>query len=117
MFGTKDKSEQMIPFEITVEELDEWRKSNKPHRLIDVREVGEYNIAKIEGAELMPLNTIPSRLQDLDPDEEIVVQCHVGGRSAMAVEFLRRNGFPNARNLKGGIEAWSARIDPSVPKY
>lgn len=105
-----------IPFEITVQELKKMRDENTPHRLIDVREPDEFRKANI-GGELMPMNTIPSRLQDLDPDEDIIVYCKVGGRSAQVVEFLRRNGFEKARNLQGGILAWSDRIDPSVPKY
>jgi sulfur-carrier protein adenylyltransferase/sulfurtransferase len=105
-----------IPFEITVEELKEMRDKNLPHRLIDCRESDEFNASNI-GGELMPMNTIPSRLQDLDPDEDIIVYCKVGGRSAMVVEYLRRNGFDNARNLRGGIYAWSENIDPTIPKY
>ena len=106
----------MIPFEISVEELKEWREKNHPHVLIDVREPREFATATI-GGELMPLGTLPARLQDLDPEADIVVLCHIGGRSAMATEFLRRNGFPNARSLKGGISAWSSKIDPAIPKY
>lgn len=87
-----------------------------PHRLIDCREPNESAKASI-GGELMPMNTIPSRLQDLDPDEDIIVYCKVGGRSAMVVEYLRRNGFERARNLQGGIYAWSDKIDPTLPKY
>jgi sulfur-carrier protein adenylyltransferase/sulfurtransferase len=105
-----------IPFEITVEELKELRDNGSPHRLIDCREPDEFKTANI-GGELMPMNTIPARLQDLDPDEDIVVYCKVGGRSAMVVEYLRRNGFDKARNLRGGIYAWSEKIDPTVPKY
>jgi sulfur-carrier protein adenylyltransferase/sulfurtransferase len=105
-----------IPFEITVKELKEWRDANRPHRLIDCREPNEYQFANI-GGELMPMNTIPSRMNDLDPEEEIVVQCRSGARSAQVTEYLRRQGFPNVRNLKGGILAWSDEIDPTVPRY
>jgi rhodanese-related sulfurtransferase len=107
----------MIPFEISVEELKQWRESNKPHVLIDVREPAEYAVAKIEGAKLIPLNSLPSHLDELNPDDEIILHCHIGGRSARATEFLRRNGFEKARNLAGGIEAWSLKIDPKVPLY
>lgn len=105
-----------IPFEITVQELKEWRDEKKPHRLIDCRDSGEYKFANI-GGELMPMNVIPARIQDLDPEEEIVVMCRSGARSAMVTEFLRKNGFDKARNLKGGILAWSDQIDPTIPKY
>ncbi len=105
-----------IPFEITVEELKALRDNHTQHRLIDCREADEFKLANI-GGELIPMNLIPARLQELDPDEDIIVHCKVGGRSAIVVEFLRKNGFEKARNLQGGIFAWSERIDPSVPKY
>lgn len=109
-------SQETVPFDITVQELKEWRERSHPHRLIDVRQPNENTFANI-GGELIPLNTLPQHVSELDPEEEIVVYCHMGGRSAMATEFLRRNGFPNARNLKGGITAWSKEIDPSIPTY
>jgi sulfur-carrier protein adenylyltransferase/sulfurtransferase len=102
-----------VPFEITVHELKELRDAGTPHRLIDCREPDEFQKANI-GGELMPMNTIPSRLQDLDPDEDIIVYCKVGGRSGMVVEFLRRNGFDKARNLRGGILAWAQHVDPTI---
>lgn len=105
-----------IPFEISVQELKEWRNESRPHVLIDVREPREYNVAQI-GGRLVPLATLPMLLNELDPEQDIVVHCHLGGRSGMATEFLRRNGFLKARNLRGGIEAWSREIDPSVPRY
>lgn len=103
----------MVPFEITVQELKALRDNGTPHRLIDCREPDEFAKGNIDG-ELMPMNSIPSHLQDLDPDEDIIVYCKVGGRSAMVVEYLRRNGFDKARNLQGGILAWAQKIDPSV---
>jgi rhodanese-related sulfurtransferase len=105
-----------VPFEITVKELKTWRDEGHPHLLLDVREPREHKVAQIGGT-LVPLATLPLKLNELDPDQEIVVLCHHGGRSGMATEFLRRNGFPKARNLRGGIEAWSREVDPSVPRY
>ncbi|SRR5579884_2625401 len=105
-----------IPFEISVQELKEWRDSGKAFRLVDVREPDEFAFANLGGT-LIPLNTLATHLQDFGPDEDIVVHCRSGGRSAMAVEFLRRNGLPRARNLRGGILAWSKEIDPAVPQY
>jgi sulfur-carrier protein adenylyltransferase/sulfurtransferase len=105
-----------IPFEITVQELKQWMDTGKDFVLIDVREPNEYTTANI-GGKLIPLNTIPEHLSEFDPEADIVVQCKVGGRSGMAVEFMRRNGLPKARNLRGGIIAWSKEIDPSVPLY
>lgn len=105
-----------IPFEISVQELKEWQDSGRDFTLIDVREPSEYQTANIGGT-LMPLKTLPAHLPELDPEKDIVVHCKLGGRSGMAVEFLRRNGFPKARNLRGGIIAWSQQIDPKVPQY
>jgi sulfur-carrier protein adenylyltransferase/sulfurtransferase len=85
--------------------------------LVDVREPHEWQIGRIEGAKLIPLGEVPKRMGELHPDDEIVVHCKMGGRSAQAVEFLKQNGYKNARNMRGGILAWSDQVDPSVPKY
>ncbi len=105
-----------IPFEITVQELKQWRDEKRDFTLVDVREPSEYQICNI-GGKLIPLNALPQHLAELDPESEIVVHCKLGGRSGQAVEFMRRNGFPKARNLRGGIIAWSKEIDPSVVQY
>ncbi|MGH9615332.1 MAG: molybdopterin-synthase adenylyltransferase MoeB [Acidobacteriaceae bacterium] len=84
--------------------------------LLDVREPYEFAIAQI-GGHLIPLNDLPKRVRELDPKREIVVHCKVGGRSQMAAEFLARNGFKNVHNVAGGIDAWSEKVDPKVPKY
>ena len=85
--------------------------------ILDVREPDEYEGANIGGA-LIPLGELPERLGEIreHQDEDVVVHCRSGGRSAKAVEVLRANGFENAVNLKGGIHAWSDEIDPSLPK-
>jgi molybdopterin/thiamine biosynthesis adenylyltransferase/rhodanese-related sulfurtransferase/molybdopterin converting factor small subunit len=84
--------------------------------LIDVREPHEYQICSIPTAKLIPLGQLPQRLGELDRDIEIVAHCKSGMRSAKAVDLLTRNGF-RARNMKGGILAWSDKVDPAVPKY
>jgi molybdopterin/thiamine biosynthesis adenylyltransferase/rhodanese-related sulfurtransferase/molybdopterin converting factor small subunit len=84
--------------------------------LIDVREPHEYQICNIAYAQLIPLGQLPQRLSELDPETEIVAHCKSGMRSARAVELLKKNGF-KARNMKGGILAWSDTVDRSVPKY
>lgn len=84
--------------------------------LLDVREPHEYQIANI-GARLIPLGDIPKRMSELNRNEEIVVHCKSGMRSAKAVAALREAGFPRVRNMKGGILRWSDTVDPSVPKY
>lgn len=85
--------------------------------LLDVREPWEYSMAKIEGAVLIPLGTLPQSLDKLDRNTEIVAHCHHGMRSADAVGFLLQQGFTNVKNLVGGIDAWSVQVDPSVPRY
>ena len=85
--------------------------------LLDVREPVEFQIARLEGATLIPVGELVARQGELDPDAEIVVYCHLGVRSANATAFLRSAGFASARNLVGGIDAWSRRVDPTVPRY
>jgi molybdopterin/thiamine biosynthesis adenylyltransferase/rhodanese-related sulfurtransferase/molybdopterin converting factor small subunit len=89
----------------------------EPFVLIDVREPHEYQICRIPYAKLIPLGELPKRVNELNPADEIVAHCKSGMRSAKAVDFLKKAGFRKARNMKGGILAWSDKVDPSVPKY
>ena len=84
---------------------------------MDVREPQEYQINQIPGSVLIPLGDVPKRYAELDPSQEIVVQCKMGGRSAKAADFLRSVGFTRVLNLKGGILDWIDKVDPSQPKY
>ena len=86
-------------------------------KIVDVREPHEYEISRIAGSTLIPLGDIPKRYVELDPSDEIVVHCKVGGRSAKAADFLRSKGFTKVLNLTGGILDWSDKVDPSQPKY
>ena len=99
-----------------VEDLKERMDAGTSPFLLDVREPNEYAICNL-GALLIPLNDLPRRIAELDPQRETVVHCRSGSRSAMAVEFLLANGFKDVKNLAGGILAWSAKIDPSMPQY
>ncbi len=85
--------------------------------LIDVREQWEYDIARLPGAQLIPLGRFERAIPTLDRAREIVIYCHHGMRSAMAVERLRAAGFERAHNLDGGIDRWSEEVDPSTPRY
>ncbi len=85
--------------------------------LIDVREPGEWAIARIDGARLIPLAQIPASLPSLDKTREIVVMCRSGVRSADAARYMQRAGFARVKNLAGGILRWSADVDPRVPRY
>ncbi len=85
--------------------------------LIDVREPHEYQICNIPQAKLIPLGDLPKRVNELDSADEIIAHCKSGMRSAKAVDFLKQAGFKKVRNMKGGILAWSDKVDPTVPKY
>lgn len=102
---------------IDVQTLKERRDRRQPHFLLDVREKDEYAAARIEGSVLIPLGELQGRVAEVPKDREVIVHCHHGGRSAQAVRWLLGSGIPNAKNLDGGIDAWSCEIDPSVPRY
>ena len=103
--------------EATVEELKTRLDRQDPFLLLDVREPREFEICRIPGSVLIPLNELPSRLSELEGRGEMIVHCRSGVRSGKAVRLLRESGFGGARNLTGGILAWIDRIDPSLPKY
>src|SRR5438034_4142912 len=102
---------------MSAHELKRKMDAREAFQLIDVRELFEYEIARIDGAKLIPLGEIAERADELQREQTIVIHCHSGGRSAEAVRLLQQRGFTNVYNLKGGIDAWSDEIDPSVPKY
>ena len=107
----------MLDFEISAAEAAQLL-GNKSAKFIDVREPWEHQTAHFAGPELMPMGDVPSRAhQELDPEERIVVLCHHGQRSLNVTVWLRNQGFEQAQSLRGGIEAWSTEIDPSVPRY
>ena len=104
--------------QITATELKKRLDAGDDIQLIDVRQPDEYNFARIEGAKLIPLGEILNRMDEIDPARETVVHCKAGGRSARAIEALKRAGFKGGlKNLAGGITAWSNEVDPKVPKY
>jgi len=87
-------------------------------RLIDVREPWEFATTRIEGSLPMPMGDVPGRAhQELDPEERLVVVCHHGIRSMNVTVWLRNQGFEQAQSLRGGIDAWSAQVDPAVARY
>lgn len=85
--------------------------------LLDVREPFEFEIARIDGAQLIPLGDVPERLGEIPRGGTTVVYCKSGLRSTHAITFLRGKGFDSLVNLAGGIDAWRAQIDPALPKY
>ena len=85
--------------------------------LLDVREPWEWETARIEGSQHIPMREVPARLGEIDPDREVVAICHHGGRSQQVAMFLEKNGFSKVHNLQGGVDAWSHTVDPAVPLY
>ena len=103
--------------EISPETLADRIAAGAAPALLDVREPYEWAIARLPQARLVPLDTLPDITHTLDPDQELIVYCHHGARSAAAVAWLREQGFGKARNLTGGIDRWSREVDPSTRRY
>jgi adenylyltransferase/sulfurtransferase len=108
----------MHPDEVSVQQLKEALDNPAQGiKVIDVREPNEHQIARINGAALLPLSQLAQRVAELNPDQPYYIHCKMGGRSMKALEFLRQQGFKNLKSVAGGITAWSNEIDPTVPKY
>jgi adenylyltransferase/sulfurtransferase len=103
--------------EITVDDLKKRLDRREDVFILDVRNPEEIQICKIAGSTVIPLPSLPQRLNELDRDREMIVHCKSGMRSAKAIQLLREQGFKKLVNLKGGILAWADRIDPTMPKY
>lgn len=104
--------------------LSAWIESAKQHGnplVLDVREPQELQVASIkaDGFDLLtiPMGVIPARLAELDPQRPVACLCHHGGRSMQVAHFLDSRGFAHVANIAGGINAWSAEVDPTVPRY
>lgn len=104
---------------ITAPALADWLADDKRPGpfLLDVRENWEFDTCQIAGSTLMPMQTIPARIDDLDEDADIVCICHHGARSLQVAAFLERHGFGKVHNLTGGIHAWALQVDAAMPKY
>lgn len=105
--------------QITPRQLHEWLCDESRPRpvLLDVREPWEIEICCLAEAVQIPMNSIPSRQQELSPDRETVVVCHHGGRSMQVATFLERHGFTNVYNLSGGMDAWAREVEPTMATY
>lgn len=107
-----------MDYEISPEDMKAKLSGGENFTILDVREPWEFQTAHIENAKLIPMGEIPSRAhQELDPEDHIVVLCHHGVRSMNVTVWLRQQGFEKAQSMRGGIDAWSNTVDPSVPKY
>jgi adenylyltransferase/sulfurtransferase len=114
--SASEPTSEEVP-EITPEELSTRLKASDPPFLLDVREPEEWEINRLSGATLIPQDELPDRLTELTGAREVVVYCRTGNRSSQATKLLLDLGFTNVKNLKGGIDAWAARIDPRMPRY
>ena len=115
-----DLTEAALPLEITPQEVHGRLQAGEKLALIDVREPGEFQLARIEGAELIPMRTVPAELSRLDAlaeESALIVFCHHGVRSLNVVHWLREQGIETCQSIAGGIDRWSLEIDPGVPRY
>ena len=103
--------------DIAVSDLKRMQNEGEDFVLLDVREPNEVAYASIGPSLHIPMQQVPSRLNELDPAQSIVVFCHRGNRSLQICQFLGQYDFSDVMNLTGGIAAWSQEIDPSVPTY
>jgi len=107
----------MLDYEISAAEAAALLGESKV-RILDVREPWEFATARIEGSLLMPMGDVPARAhQELDPDERLVVVCHQGIRSMNVTAWLRQQGFEQAQSMRGGMDAWSVEVDPTMHRY
>ena len=108
-----------LPIEVDVHTVKQMRDQGDDFLLLDCREMEEFAVAKIAGSVLVPMSQLQERVQELQPHQQkrIIVHCHHGGRSLKVASWLRRQNFPLAQSMAGGIDAWSTEIDAKVPRY
>jgi adenylyltransferase/sulfurtransferase len=106
--------------EVTPQDVKRRLDAGEPVVLLDVREPGEYALARIDGSQLIPMNTIPAQLSTVEGLAEgslLVTVCHHGMRSLNVAAWLQGQGVSNCVSMTGGIDRWSLEIDPTVPRY
>lgn len=112
--------DESIPLEITPQDVQRRQASGDQLIFIDVREPSEFALARIDGAELIPMRQVPAELSRLEGQADVatlIVYCHHGVRSLNVVNWLRQQGVDRCQSMAGGIDRWSLEIDPSVPRY
>lgn len=102
---------------LTPMELQQELSGPNPPRLLDVREADELEVSRLPNVIHIPLQSLPTRIAELDPAEHYVVICRVGGRSGQATAFLLNHGFENVRNLATGMNGWARTVDASMAEY
>lgn len=106
-----------VPLEIDVLSAQSLLQAGRDALLLDVREPFETAIVQVAGSTLIPMRQLPAKLAELPTNRHFLVLCHHGGRSMLVTQYLRAHGLPRATNVAGGIDAWSERCDPSLPRY
>lgn len=104
---------------LTASELAAWLNDDTQPQplLLDVREAWEFQTCHISGSVLIPMNTIPDKLSELDLKQAVVCICHHGMRSMQVAHFLEQRGFSDVSNLSGGVDAWALQVDNTMPTY
>ncbi len=108
---------ESVPLQITVGDLDQWRRGARPLAILDVREAWERAICAFDGSIDITMGELPARHAELPADCALVVVCHHGMRSLQATQWLRAQGHALACNLQGGIDAWAGQIDSAMERY
>ena len=108
---------QLADHDIGVHQLAEMRNDGATHTVLDIREPEELAVCIIDGSITIPMQQVPNHLEGLPRENPLIVVCHHGMRSAMVTQFLRKNGFDNAWNLSGGIDAWARHVEPDMRRY
>jgi rhodanese-related sulfurtransferase len=105
--------------QIRAHQLAEWLadESRSKPVLLDVREAREIELCSLPGSQHIPMHSVPLRCEELNPDQEIVVICHHGGRSMQVAMFLENKGFAAVHNLAGGVDGWATEVDPTMRRY
>ena len=109
-----------LPLEATPADVKRRMDTGEKIALIDVREPFEFQQARIEAAELIPMGWVPSALQQLErkaDETTLIVYCHHGVRSLQVAHWLRQQGIEVCQSMMGGIDRWSLEVDPTVPRY
>jgi rhodanese-related sulfurtransferase len=108
-----------LPLEIDCQSVKALRDRGEPVVVVDCRTQGEWDVVHLDDAKFMPMHELADRVGELEPhrDQRVVVHCHHGGRSLRVVHWLRQQGFLQAQNMTGGIDAWAVEIDPTLPRY
>jgi sulfur-carrier protein adenylyltransferase/sulfurtransferase len=103
--------------EITPQDLKARLDRQEPPMLLDVRQDWETRLCRLPNAVHIPIEEIELRVDELNRDDDIVVYCHQGVRSAAVAEYLRSLGFTSVRNLSGGLDSWARTVDPGMRRY